>query len=184
MKGRFSTVRRSAAAAGISLAMLVAAGTGAHAATPASLTNYTASAASQSLHLSLQLPQAVNDILAQAQLIDQKNGLTGIDERISYSTALGQWTGANKSIVGKASSQVFYGTLDSLVAKVLSVDPKTMSPTEANASHANSKQDSKVNANTAHPGQIQAVDLAGLVHVGIGNQTASTAAALQTVKSN
>ena len=48
MKGRYSTVRRSAAAVGISLSMLVAAGTGAHAAsTPnVSLTNYTASAAS------------------------------------------------------------------------------------------------------------------------------------------
>src|SRR5258708_7659242 len=110
MKGRFSTVRRSAAAAGISLAMLVAAGTGAHAADApnVSLTNYTASAASQSLHVSLQLPAAVSSLLGTANGVVANNlGLVGnIDERISYSAALGQWTKSNSAIFGKAQSQV------------------------------------------------------------------------------
>jgi hypothetical protein len=166
---------------GLSLAVLSAAGTGAGAAeTPkVELTNYTAHSASQSLRLSLQLPTAVNNVLKQLQLIkeDPKNNLFGIDERISYSSALGQWIGSSKSIKGEAESQVFYGTLNPLISKVLGVDESALGSDKVTVTSVNAAKDPAART-------IKSVDLAGLVQLKVGTQDVSTKSALTSAVSN
>jgi len=132
MKGRVSTVRRSAAAAGLSLTMLVAAGTGAGAATKVSLTNYTAGATSQTLQVSLQFPA-----LAGLNNIIQGVDLSNINERISFANSTGQWTGAAKTLKGSAEGQVFAGSLNGLISTVLGVSPDTLKATKSFRSGAN-----------------------------------------------
>src|ERR1043165_6277781 len=135
MKGRLTTLRRSAVAVGLSLSMVVAAGASAKAASPTvTLNNYTANAVSQSLHVALQLPDAVNQALQS--LGSTLNGvvpgvgsaLGNIDERISFASSTGQFTNAPKTILGKSLGQTFYGTLDGLISTVLQVPQTALAP--------------------------------------------------------
>lgn len=93
MKGRFALVRRSAGAMGISLAMLVAAGTGAGAAGKVSLTNYTASGMSQTLGLDVKLP-------ALAGNLSQLHGA------ISFASSISQWSKTPATIKGQGLARV------------------------------------------------------------------------------
>jgi hypothetical protein len=142
MKGRFGIVGRSAAALGIALTMLVAAGTGAGAAAKVSLTNYTASALSQTLDLTLNIPAL---------------GKTGyVREVISSANALGQWDKATGKIIGRGTARVLDGTV---------LSTKT---TSAVVNKATSGQ------RTASDSVAPSIDVAGLLHVGVG-ETSSKA---------
>jgi hypothetical protein len=188
MKGRLTTLRRSAVAVGLSLSMVVAAGASAKAASPVvTLNNYTASAVSQSLHVALQLPDAISSALQT--LGGTLNGvvpglgsaLGNIDERISFASATGQFTNTPKTILGKSVGQTFYGTLDGLISTVLQVPQSALAPLQAVTN----------NVNTTIPTKVQTIKSLVLpsaalpvINIGIGKQAAGTATKVTSAVSN
>lgn len=153
MKGRFALVRRSAGALGISLAMLVAAGTGAGAAGTVSLTNYTASAMSQTLGLDVTLPALAGD-------------LAHIHEAISFASSLSQWSKTPYSIKGKGLARVLDGNVIS-------------TPTTESAVN---QQNQKLGKNGAVLA-VDLPSGAPIVSVGVGKTAATAGSAVSTATS-
>jgi len=154
MKGRFALVRRSAGALGISLAMLVAAGTGAGAAGTVSLTNYTASAMSQTLGLDVTLPALAGD-------------LAHIHEAISFASSLSQWSKTPYSIKGKG------------IARVLDGNVLSTPTTESSVNTANSK----LGKNDSVLAVDLPSSAAPIVSVGVGKTKTTAGSAASTATS-
>ncbi|MCA1831960.1 MAG: hypothetical protein ABR548_12700 [Actinomycetota bacterium] len=152
MKGRFGYIGRSAAALGIALTMLVAAGTGAGAAARISLTNYTASGVARTVHLQLNIPAL------------SSTPLGNIDESISFTTALGQWDKATSKIVGSSQARILDGA------------PLSLKTTSAAVRKASS-------APVTSTDKVLAQDVAGLLHVGVGETSTTASSAVNAASS-
>ncbi len=169
MKGNLRMVRRSAAAFMVALTMLVAAGTGAGAASTVSLTNYTANSLAQSLQLKVDMPLLENTPLST---------LAHLNERISYSSALGQWIKTAKNPVkGDAVAQVYSGSLTPILASVLSGgDASAFKARQASTSSTDTVHTSAAKALTSN-NQIARIALPDaskpIIDVGIGTQKTS-----------
>ena len=195
MKGRLTTLRRSAVAVGLSLSMVVAAGASAKAAPTTELQQYTASATSNSLHISLKfndtLNQALqtvggtlNSVLASIPgnpLQNVGDLLGNLDENISFSSATGVFNRADHKISGEAVGQTFNGTLDHLIASLLQVPATSLAKLQAVATTANTTVPTKTVTikSIAIPSAAMPV-----INIGVGKQVAGTATQVTSAVSN
>jgi hypothetical protein len=178
--------------------MVVAAGASAHAASPVTtLKNYTASATSQSLGISVQLnPQltsvlnqvggTLNGVLAGTPLAGAGDLLGGISENISYATANAAFDRKSNSVEGSSIGQTFSGTLDTLVGNVLKTLDSTFDVKVLQGARTLVNKASTTGPVVNLPIKSLAIPSATMpiVKIGIGDQLASVATQVTSAISN